>query len=117
MSTKIGQSAEAAVADYLKARGFKIMAQNWRNRWCEIDLVARSKTGYRIIEVKFRRSRDFGDGFAYVTSKKQQRLRRAAEAYMYEHDLTGDFQIDVAAVTGDPNQLRIDYLENAVEAA
>ncbi len=116
MSTKAGRSAESAVADYLAALKIKVVEANWRNRWCEIDLIAKSADCYHFIEVKYRSRQEFGHGFEYVTTAKQQRLRRAAEAYLFEHNLDGSYQIDVAAVTGDLGHPQIDYLANAIEA-
>ncbi len=43
MSTQTGKLAEDEAAEYLSQNGFKIIARNWRNRWCEIDIVAQKK--------------------------------------------------------------------------
>lgn len=112
MSTDTGRQAEQRVADYLRSKGFTILHQNWRTRWCEIDIIAKDKTKtIRIVEVKFRAHLGSGSGFEYITPNKARRLRRAATAYAGRDDI--QYQIDVAAVTG--GGFTIHYLENAVE--
>jgi Holliday junction resolvase-like predicted endonuclease len=39
-TTLIGNEAEEQVAETLSSDGYKILAQNWRTRVCEIDIVA-----------------------------------------------------------------------------
>jgi Holliday junction resolvase-like predicted endonuclease len=42
MSVERGRTAETLAADYLVGRGFEVLNCNWRNRWCELDIVARN---------------------------------------------------------------------------
>jgi putative endonuclease len=114
-TTERGRTAEAAAAEYLVARGYDIVDRNWRNRWCELDLVARSEAGVHIIEVKYRRRTDWGDGFAAITADKIQRLRRAAAAWCQAHHYDGSYQIDIISVTGELSAPTIEYLPNSIE--
>lgn len=106
MAYKVGQRAETLAAAYLEERGFQIIDRNWRNRWCEIDLVARGGAVIHIIEVKFRSNPDYGSGFEYITADKLRRLKLAAEYYMASRDQP--YQIDVVAVSGQ----NIELIEN-----
>ena len=58
MSTKAaGDRGEAAVARYLRQRGYTLLASQWRCRSGELDLVARSRRGtVCFVEVKLRSS-------------------------------------------------------------
>ncbi|MEX0748687.1 MAG: YraN family protein [Candidatus Saccharimonadales bacterium] len=108
-----GERAEAEVATYLQERRYKILDRNWRNKYSEIDIVARQGQRIYIVEVKYRRNLEYGDGFDYITTEKKRRLRRAAAAWALDNDWTGDMQIDVAAVTG--AEFKIDYRANVIE--
>ena len=115
MSTERGKEAESQAAHYLESLNMTIIAQNWRNRWCEIDIIALDRDrGIHFVEVKYRHSSDFGSGFEYITRDKTNRLRRAAVAWMALQNRDNAFQIDVIAVEGELNNSKIEYLPNAV---
>ena len=51
----IGKIGEIATAEYLIKLGFTILAQNWRTKGGELDLIAKSPAGkVHFIEVKTR---------------------------------------------------------------
>ena len=54
-----GKRGEAAVADYLTAKGHTIVARNWRCGHLELDIVSLDKTGLHFVEVKTRSSACF----------------------------------------------------------
>jgi uncharacterized protein (TIGR00252 family) len=113
MTTDLGQKAEEQTARYLQKLKMRILDRNWRNRWCEIDIVAQDKAGViHFVEVKYRRSTYFGNGLEAITVDKARRLRLAALNWIRENDHGGAYQIDVASVVG----ADIEYLYNAVEA-
>jgi len=115
VSVERGREAESLAAAWLQQRGFQILDRNWRTRWCELDIVARSDAGIHIIEVKYRARPDFGTGFDYITPDKIHRLRRAALMWLGSHRYRGtNYQIDVIAVSGSPKPKYVDYLPNAI---
>lgn len=77
-----GAQAEALAADYLVARGFVILARNYRTRRGEIDLIARDGDTLVFVEVRLRTRNDYGGAAASVTPRKQQRIVAAALAYL-----------------------------------
>src|SRR3989344_2257356 len=95
-----GRQAEAAVADYLVDNGFKILAKNWRTRWCEIDIIAQKDKIVHFIEVKYRFSDSQGSGFEYLTAKKLNQLRFAINFWAAQNNWTGDCQLLGAEVSG-----------------
>ncbi len=109
-----GRTAEAIAATYLEQQGLTIVDRNWRNRWCELDLVARSPGGIHFVEVKYRRRTDWGTGFEHITYDKINRLRRAALAWNQAHGYAGAYQIDVISVAGELSAPQIDYAANAI---
>ena len=105
MTTRqIGDKGEQAAADWLTARGHEIVAQNWRTRYCEIDIVSVKGEVLYFTEVKYRKNDDFGDGLAAITAKKQRQMRFAAELFLAgKPECSGmAAKLLAASVSGDP---------------
>ena len=103
-TTSIGRAAEAAVAQYLKGQGFAIIAQNWRSRWCEIDIIAQKAKVVYFVEVKYRSSLSHGGGFEYIVPGKIRRMRFAAEFWTVQNCWEGECRLYAAEVNGDGQQ-------------
>ncbi len=99
-TTATGRQAEAAVADYLVQSGFKILAKNWRTRWCEIDIIAQKDKIIHFIEVKYRFSKSHGSGFEYITEHKLNQIKFAGRFWAAQNDWDGDYRLVAAEVTG-----------------
>src|SRR3990167_9989 len=56
---KLGDLGEEIAANYLKNKGYKILARNYQKPWGEIDIVARnvSRETFVFIEVKSQKAR------------------------------------------------------------
>lgn len=118
MTTKErGDWGEARVADYLRARGYQILASKYRCRFGEIDLIARDGATLCFVEVKLRDRVDYGLPREFVTAAKQRRLRTTAQFYLSTHDPDALCRFDVAEVYTDkarsPDATRVEYIENA----
>jgi putative endonuclease len=77
-----GARAEALAAQFLVARGLAIVERNFRRRCGELDLVARDGDTLVFVEVRLRRSRDYGGAAASITAAKRARLLAAASLYL-----------------------------------
>jgi len=95
-----GRAAEDAAAEYLKKHGYMILDLNWRTRYCEIDIVAQQKKTIYFVEVKYRENDAHGSGLEYITEKKLQQMRFAAEMWVQENDWRGDYDIVAIEVSG-----------------
>ncbi len=51
----LGSSGERLAAGWLEARGFRVLARNWRCAYGELDLIAEEAGELVFIEVKTRR--------------------------------------------------------------
>ena len=80
-----GAWGEATAAAYLTAHRYRIVAQGYRSRFGEIDLVACNSKFLVFVEVKLRKSPDFARAMEYVDRRKQERLRTTAALYLAEH--------------------------------
>ena len=109
-----GNRGEAAAARCLRQRGYTLLASQWRCRFGELDLVAQDRRGTLcIVEVKLRGVGSIALPREFVDSRKQQRLRSAAELYLASGGLDVPVRFDVAEVYDEGGSLRIEYIENA----
>jgi len=91
---------EDAVAAWYQARGYDVLARNWRCREGELDLIARDRRRYVFCEVKSRSSTTFGAPVEAVTRTKQARIRRLAVRWL-QHEAPArslEIRFDVASV-------------------
>lgn len=95
-----GHDAEQRAAKYLEEQGYKIMELNWRTKMCEIDIVAKKGNTMYLVEVKYRASDNYGTGFDYITPKKLQQMRFAAELWVSSHNWEEDYQLAAIELTG-----------------
>ena len=77
-----GADAESLAAEFLVAKGLTIVARNVRNRFGEIDLIARDGDTLVFVEVRLRRGQAFGGAAASITAAKQAKLVAAARIYL-----------------------------------
>lgn len=102
MSTAIGRAAEDAAATFLLAKGFQVLSQNWRTRWCEIDIVACKGQKILFVEVKYRANDTWGAGLDYITPRKLQQMHFAAEFWVATHKWTGEYCLSAIDLTDKP---------------
>ncbi len=100
MSTQAGRTAEDAAAQYLSKLGYEVLDQNWRTRWCEVDIVAKKANEVFFVEVKYRQSDSWGGGLDYITPKKLKQMQFAAEFWASDHKWNGDYHLSAIEVTG-----------------
>jgi uncharacterized protein (TIGR00252 family) len=101
MSTEVGRRAEDVAARYLRAKGYRIVAQNWRTRWCEIDLIVTKQGVVRFVEVKYRSSGAQGFGLEYITRGKLAQMHFAAELWLARNPkAAADYRLAALEVTG-----------------
>ena len=112
-----GDQGEACAARYLEAQGYAILERQWRCRFGELDIVARSPEGVLcFVEVKRRGPGSIALPREFVDSRKQERLRRTAKLYLSTHDTDTLARFDVAEVYAENSGvLRVEYLESAFE--
>lgn len=94
-----GNRGEDIAAAFLEAKGYTIIARQWRCRIGEIDIVA-SRDGQTVfVEVKALRDARFGFPESAIRPEKARRLARLAEWYAGAHQLQpARYRIDVVAV-------------------
>lgn len=84
-SRRIGDRAESAALEQLRAAGLTLIARNYHARGGELDLVMRDGNTLVFVEVRFRADGGHGDGLDSVSPGKQRRLIAAARQYLADH--------------------------------
>jgi putative endonuclease len=112
----LGRWGEDLAARHLVAKGYEVVARNWRCEAGELDLVIRDGDCLVFVEVRTRRGRAMGTPEESITAAKQARLSGLAEAYVQAHDWPGYWRLDVVAIEVDRRGrlLRVDHYENAI---
>jgi putative endonuclease len=97
----LGAAGETAAAAWYEARGYEVVARNWRCRDGELDLVLRQGRKIVFCEVKARTSDAFGLPAEAVTFQKRARIRRLAARWIDEAPVhPREIRFDVAAILG-----------------
>ena len=78
----LGARGEKAAAKYLRRHGYKILLRNFRSGKAEVDIVARQKDWLVFVEVKTRKTEEFGLPSEAVQREKQRNLSKAALDYL-----------------------------------
>lgn len=77
-----GAYGEELAARWYEARGYEVIARNWRCREGELDLVAKKARLVVFCEVKARARQIHGTPAEAVTPARQRRLRRSASRFL-----------------------------------
>jgi putative endonuclease len=95
-----GERAEQLARDFLKQHGYEIIAERYRWRGGEIDLIARDGNSLVFIEVRSRTKERFGLPEETVNIKKQRKILLTAQHYLARHPHTLPVRFDVVAISG-----------------
>jgi len=116
-TTAIGNQAETLACEYLQGNGYKVIQRNYKDRFCEIDIVASNKTTIIFVEVKYRSRVDYGGAASSITSNKAQRMTHSAEYWLATHEGYEKIQprIDVMTIVGEISNPTIEHFESAIE--
>jgi putative endonuclease len=99
---EIGASGEDRAADALHRRGYRIIERNYRCKMGELDIIAREGPTLVFVEVRSRRSGEFGSALDAVGWRKQNKVSRVAAYYIAVRRPRFDTaRFDVVAITGD----------------
>ena len=99
-----GLEAERAAISHYERLGYRVLAQNWRHRRFEVDLILAPPTGetWIAVEVKFQsRLTDF----APWNRPQLMRIQRAAATFGRQNHHQGSWRIDLVRCHGSPTRV------------
>ena len=112
----LGIRGEGIAANYLeKMQGYKILRRNYRCTLGEMDIIAKDHDVLSFVEVKTRKSTDFGLPEESVTLSKQEQIRKIAQGFLTKNNLNEtECRFDVVSLTFDKGKgYSIHHIKNA----
>jgi putative endonuclease len=111
---RMGKLGEDLAVAYLQKAGYRILEQNYRCLYGEVDIIALDGDFIVFIEVKSRKSERFGQPQEAVGLEKQKKLSRISLYYLQQKRLENhNARFDVMAVKLLPDGTRIELIRNA----
>lgn len=110
-----GSYGENLAEDFLKGKGYKILQKNFKARYGEIDLIALDKDTLVFIEVKTRKSAQYGSPEEAITPRKLYQIAKTSQIFKSLHpELPEGMRIDAVCIELDQNRevQRIELLQN-----
>jgi len=95
----LGKKGEALAIDWFRQHGYEILHSNWRHSHYEVDIIASKDSVLHFIEVKARRSTQFGYPEESVGKKKMQNLMNAADEFLNQFPKWKRIQFDVLSIS------------------
>lgn len=124
---KTGAIGELVARNWLKNKGFSILADNYQKKWGEIDIVAEQGKVIHFVEVKAVSYDSKVDLKHYsgddswrpeelVTQQKMLKIQRTIESWLIANSYEGEWQIDIAAVRLVPSEkyAKVVWIENVI---
>lgn len=94
----IGSLGENIAKDYLEKKGYRIIDQNYRTRYSEIDLIAIYRQVLIFVEVRAKTGECFGSPEETLSKKKINKISRNCLAYLHQNGWKKDYRIDAVCV-------------------
>ena len=110
---ELGKLGEDLAANYLIDKGYQILERNWHSGHKEIDIIALKDGVLVIVEVKTRKSDDFGEPDIAVDRYKQRMLIWAADAYVRYKNLNVEVRFDIISIVLTDGEPQIEHIEDA----
>jgi putative endonuclease len=105
-----GESAEEQAHKFLINKGLSPVCRNYRCKQGELDLIMTDHQTLVIIEVRFRKTDQYGSAAETVTRAKQSRIIAATHIYLSSHKADRPVRFDVIAISGNGN---VEWIQNA----
>ncbi|MDV7209700.1 YraN family protein [Azotobacter beijerinckii] len=115
-----GRDAEALAHRHLAAQGLHLLAQNWRCRCGELDLVMLDGDTVVFVEVRYRRHLAWGGALESVDARKRMKLVRTAQYFLQKEPRWARHpcRFDVVAITNADEGAfsHLNWVRNAFDA-
>ncbi len=120
-SNKTGQKAETFALKFLQANGLKLVKQNFSCKNGEIDIIMRDTEFLVFIEVRYRKTIQYGHPLETIDYRKQQKIIHAVHYYLLKYPQFAHYpcRIDAVAITSgqieNGKKNHIEWIQNAIQ--
>jgi len=111
-----GKLAEEAACRFLQKRGLRLLTQNYRCQYGEIDLIMQSKENEVVfVEVRSRSSTAYGTAAETIGPRKRAKIVRSALYFLQSKNWLNHInsRFDVIAIHFLQNDIQFDWIKNA----
>ncbi len=107
-------SYEDKAREFLRLKGYRIICNNFRSRFGEIDIIARDKPAVCFIEVKARSLDYLVSGIEAIDAGKKNKIRKTALFYISKTKLENkDLRFDVLEIIQGRGWYQYNLIKNA----
>jgi len=110
-----GIQAEQQAVQHLQKHGLKLITKNYHSRFGEIDIIMQDGEVLVFVEVRMRRSADYGGAAASIDIRKQKRIISTAQQYLATLARMPPCRFDVVLMNK-VETANIQWLKNAFDA-
>lgn len=104
----VGKIGEDLAREYLEKNGYKILEQNYKTKYAEIDLVAEKSDGFFgkpklvFVEVRTKVGENFGTPEDTINKTKLWKVLQNSKSYMAFKKWDGSARIDAVCIVLNP---------------
>lgn len=111
-----GNNGEKIAEKYLEEKGYEIIKRKFHfGKIGEIDLIAKDGDVIVFVEVKARKSAEFGSGLEAITPTKQRHLINVARGFLYDKKIENTYtRFDVISIDLSKFPPTIEHIINAI---
>ncbi|MCB4791740.1 MAG: YraN family protein [Elusimicrobia bacterium] len=104
----LGNLGEEKAVQYLTKNKYKILERNYRSNFGEVDIIAKENEDLVFIEVKLRRTNEFGLPIEAITGLKQKRIVKSALQYVKSKNLLKEnIRFDVLLIGPQEDEIEV----------
>jgi putative endonuclease len=113
---RFGNQGEQLAVQFLQNRHIKILKQNFRTRFGEIDIIAKDKETICFVEVKTRSNQEYGEGVEAISKSKKKKIAHVAIHYLSQNNLEeSPVRFDVISIELKGHTHKINFFQDAFE--
>jgi len=113
---EVGKTGEDLARKYLEEKGYKILEQNYKTRYAEIDLVVEKQKCLVFVEVRTKIGENFGTPEDTINKAKLRKVLWNAKSYPAFKNWAGPCRIDAVCIVlkADFSVSRLTHYENII---
>lgn len=115
---KTGDKGEGVAAEMLEEKGYEILERNYRDKYGEVDIVAKcivcGEDYVVMVEVKTKTEGEYGEPWEMINKHKLKQITQMGHLWCMENHYRGLLRIDVVGVwlDGGGEVVRVEHWEN-----
>ena len=111
--TEVGKRGENVALEYLKSRGMRLVARNWRSGHKELDLIMDDGEFLRIVEVRSLTYPNLQPPEDSVDWSKRRKVMGAARKFASVNVVQNEIVFDIVSVVFNGENALVEYIPNA----